>query len=110
VDLHQHGFSFNHGVNTQDGVGAIGLEDGYVGGVEPIGLEHANSLEDDVGDVDLHCNATPSKSKDNLPKFGNFKLTTLDSKLMTNLNPCLSPQNVLRNTLLSKSSVLNNDH
>ncbi len=48
--------------------------------------------------------------KDNLPNFGNFKLTMLDSELITNLNPCLSPQIFLRNTLLSKSSVLNSDH
>jgi hypothetical protein len=78
ADIHQHGFNLNHGVNLQDGVGVVSLEDGFVGGVEPIGPNHVVSLEDNVGDVSLRCITVPSKSKNNLPKFGNLKLAALD--------------------------------
>jgi hypothetical protein len=37
-------------------------------------------------------------------------LAALNSKLMTNLNPSLSSPKILRNTLPSKSSILDNDH
>ncbi len=77
-------------------------------GIGLASLEHAINLKDSVGDLGLHCNDVPSKSKDNFLKFGNPKLATLDSKFIKNLNLGLSPQKILRNTLLSKSSILNN--
>jgi urocanate hydratase len=63
ADIHQDGFSLNHSVNLQDGVGVVGLKHGSIGGVGHTGPKHVISLKDNVGDVSLHCIATPSKSK-----------------------------------------------
>jgi hypothetical protein len=101
---------FNHGDNLQDGVGVVGLANGSLGGVGPISLEHVVDFKDGVGDVGLHCNVVPSKLEYNFPKYHNPKPTTLDLRLMTNLNLGLSPPKKIGNTLPSKSSILDSDH